>query len=190
MTTTTEQIISIIVAIVVLVIILLVGFLTTLLRETNDRTKAYSFSRFQLFLWTMTIVPIFSVHWGFRYFPGTDKELVNTTALILLGISSAVTLTSSVVSAVQLAGNNKLAKPLTLKLQRQTQGLWIDILTDDQGQFSVTRLQQLVFTLVYIVIYVSSFFGKSKALPDFDNYAFVLMGISTGSYVVGKALYK
>ena len=82
---TTEQTIAIILAIVVLAIILLVGCLTDLLRETNVPGKAYSFSRFQLFLWTMTILPIFSLHWGFRYYPGTDKFLIDKTGLILLG---------------------------------------------------------------------------------------------------------
>lgn len=187
---TTEQTIAIILAIVVLAIILLVGCLTDLLRETNVPGKAYSFSRFQLFLWTMTILPIFSLHWGFRYYPGTDKFLIDKTGLILLGISSAVTLTSSVVSSVQLANKTKFATKQPLKQEQTSQGWWIDILTDDHGQFSVARLQQLVFTLMYIVIYVATFFGKKMALPVFDDYAFVLMGISTGSYVVGKSMFK
>jgi len=190
MTNNTIQIVSIVLAIVVLLIILIVGFGTTLLREVNDKTKPYSFSRFQLFLWTLAIAPVFAIHWGFRYFPGTDKQMINPTALILLGISSAVTLTASVVGSVQVASKLRNKGTHTLKLERKTEGWWIDILTDDQGQFSVARLQQLVFTLIYIVVYLSTFFGAEMKLPEFDNYAFVLMGISTGSYVVGKSMYK
>lgn len=187
----TVQTVSVFLAILAAAIILLVGLMTTLLREGNDKATAYSFSRFQLYLWTLTIMPLFGLHWGYKYFPDPDHEhMIDRTALILLSISSAVTLTASVINAIHLSNKNSFKSSQVLKLERQSQGFWIDILTDDEGQFSVARLQQLVFTLIYVVIYVTTFFAKDKALPVFDDYAFILMGISTGSYVVAKSMYK
>lgn len=188
----TVKTISIILAIVVLIIIIIVGCLTDLLRETNNKTSPYSFSRVQLFLWTLTIAPIFALHWGYRYFPGTDPDLINTTGLILLGISGSVALTAGVIGSTQLAtAKAKGLLPIMLKSTRVTVNFWVDILTDDNGQFSIARLQQLIFTLVFMVIYVATFFADDKALPEFNEpYVFVLMGISTGSYVLGKAMNK
>jgi len=71
-----------------------------------------------------------------------------------------------------------------------TQGFWIDILLDDNGQFSVGRLQNLLFTLIYITVYISLFFKNGMEYPDFDNTAYVLMGISSGGYLIGKGMNK
>lgn len=181
---------SIILAIVAGLLLILVASLTNLLRETNAKSACFSFSRVQLFFWTTTVVPIFCIHWGAIFEKDKNTGLVNTTSLILLGISSAVTFTSSVVSAVQLDAKRRLEGKHPLKAEGSSNGFWIDILTDDEGQFSIARVQQLVFTFVYIVIYITTFFDCIKLLPAFDNYAFVLMGISTGSYILGKSVNK
>jgi hypothetical protein len=181
----TINIISIIVAIVIFAICAFVAFMTTLLRETNSKTSPYSFSRFQLWLWTLIICPAFVLNWGFK---NTNLPQINQTSLILLGITVGIALTAGIVTASQKAS----AKATTLlkSTSTTTQGFWIDILLDDSGQFSVGRLQNLLFTLIYITVYVSLFFKNGMEYPNFDNTAYVLMGISSGGYLIGKGMNR
>ncbi|MFY7813916.1 MAG: hypothetical protein ACOVRK_01880 [Chryseobacterium taeanense] len=179
------QIISIILSIVIAIIIMLVAFRTNLLRETNVSNSPFSFSRFQVWLWTLIIIPAFVLNWGFV---NSDLPRINETAIILLGMSLGVTVTSAIISNVQKA--TKDAKAQFFKSDGESKGFWIDILLDDNGQLSNLRLQNLVFTFVYVVIYVGLFFSKGKQYPDFDQTAYALMGISSSAYLLGKSLRK
>ena len=183
----TYPIISSILSIVCFIIILLVGLLTSLLREENRVSKPYarfSFSRVQLWLWTLVIIPLFALNWGFV---NSGKPFINETSLVLLGISGASTLTSAIITAVHLSnGNNKSA----LKVGKDSKNFFYDILTDDHDQFSIGRLQNFVFTLVFIVIYVTYFFSNGKVYIDFNPLVYTLMGISAGTYLFAKALFK
>ncbi len=187
--------VSIILAIVVFTIISLVGFLSYILREQNGSEYKYSFHKFQLWIWTLTICPLFALHWGFTTF----EHPINTTSLILLGISSASLLTGIVITQINLnyQKEKKLKDPTlnlpSLKVESTpSKGFFIDILTDDSGQLSVPRLQNFVFTLLYIVIYTVYFFsnGMEYINWDKDSTPFVLMGISTGTYLFGKSMLK
>jgi len=176
-----QAVVAIILAILAVIIILAVGIFSPVLRESPTGGAAgkapYSFARLQLFLWTLVILPIFSLHWG-----NCSCVTITETCLVLLGISSGTTVTAAIVTTAQL-GAGKIA----LKVNRQSVNFWTDILTDDHGNFSVVRLQQLVFTLVYIGIFITEYFA-SNDYPKFDPTAYTLMGISAGSYVVGKGL--
>lgn len=85
---------------------------------------------------------------------------------------------------------NDEQKKTILKINRDSVNFWSDILSDDDGQLSIVRLQQLIFTIAYVVIYISTFFNSHMKYPEFDNYAFVLMGISTGTYLLGKGMKR
>lgn len=172
-----EQIVSIILAIACLITIVLVGVLSNLLKETNEENARYSFSRFQLWIWSIVICPAFSLNWGFVN-PTLPK--INLTTLLLLSISLSVSLTSALVASMQKVGKFDLKKENFFK----------DILTDDTGQVSIGRLQQFIFTMIYLCVYLTYFFSHNMNYPDFDKTAFVLMGISTGSYVLAKSLNK
>jgi hypothetical protein len=183
MTTTDSTIhtIAVILAIIAAVLILAVGVFSPVLRESPTGGAAgkapYSFARLQLFLWTLVILPIFSLHWG-----NCSCVTITETCLVLLGISSGTTVTAAIVTTAQL-GAGKIA----LKVNRQSVNFWTDILTDDHGNFSVVRLQQLVFTLVFIGIFITEYFA-TKDYPVFNPTVYTLMGISAGSFVVGKGL--
>lgn len=181
----TIKIISIILAVVIFAICSFAAFKTTLLRETNSKDSPYSFSRFQLWLWTLIISPAFVINWGFV---NSNLPQINQNSLILLGITVGISLTAGIITATQKSS----AKSETILKSNSTnsQGFWIDILLDDNGQFSVGRLQNLLFTLIYITIYVSLFFKNGMAYPDFDNTAYALMGISSGGYLIGKGMNK
>ena len=235
------HIISVILAISCVFIIFLIGIKTDLLKESNESGKAYSFSRFQLWLWTITISPAFVLNWGFY---ALSDPYLNTTCLILLGIPASIAITGRIITSVHesqreqvianaiesqkvKAGNmeqdimsiiksdpqvqREQAIANTLEFQKQKAviikqdivqkmqlksdltgtSFWTDILKDDNGQLSIGRLQQFIFTLIYVVIFLTSFFASNmKEYPDFHENAFTLMGISAGTYLIGKGLKK
>lgn len=194
----TYQTLSVILAISAFVAIIAVGFGTSILREKpsfepkekkspkdKERTYPLSFSRTQLWLWSLVIIPCFILYWGHiaHHVPS-----FNETGLVLLGISIGTGFTSWTITEVHL---NSKPKRLELKKDILTKGWLIDLLMDDSGHISVTRLQQLIFTAAYIVIYVVTFFSNDMIdYPTFDNMALSLMGISAGGYLLAKGVYK
>lgn len=186
------------------IIIAWAGLRTDLLREAPDNNRPYSFSKFQLWLWTLVIIPAFCLYWGWHV-PGTEDQpavSINNTSLILLGISGGTTLVSMGIKASQLSEQVSASGAVRPLKATSTKGSTIinDILKDDSGQVSVVRLQNLVFTLVFIVIYVSTFIATFNSTgtppivdvkyPEFDNTAYTLMGISSGSYLLGRGFNK
>lgn len=188
------NVISIILAIVCAGAIVWIGVKTNLLKESQAAGSPYSFSRFQLWLWLLVIGPLFILNWGFQSQTVPD---LNLTCLILLGISAGGLLTSGIETYVldsyikkDKDGKRLAGEPPLKKYMESSKSFWKDILMDDNGQFSITRLQQLIFTFAYVVVFIASFFYNDLEYPDFQQNAFVLMGISTGTYLVGKGLKR
>lgn len=180
------------IAVIVFIMIGYIGFKTNVLKEPGGK---YSFRNFQLWLWTLVICPLFAIYWGAH--PDAEK-LINLTSIILLAIPIGAKLTGDVISANQVNQKNtadptKLASmPQILKVQDSSKGFFIDILSDDYGQISIARVQNFIFTIIYVVIYITYFFTNGKEYINWekDSTAFVLMGISTSGYVLGKANFK
>ncbi len=233
------NIISVTLAIISFGIILYFGLKTGILRESVPniqlKSRMFSMGRFQLWVWTLVICPVFILFWGFSYSHGID---MNSTAVILLGIPAGVAVTSSVISSSQsseLSQSDHLEAEITaqnsksngqaqteaisraiatatdptsaktalsvttiiapakkvLKMHQRSKSFFIDLISGDDGQLSLGRLQQFIFTMVFIVIYVSTFFSAEMSkLPDFGTEVFALMGISSGTYLVSKGMNK
>ncbi|WP_118952872.1 hypothetical protein [Taibaiella helva] len=178
------EIISILIAIIGFAAILWIGLGTSILRAGKD--KPYSFHRLQTWLWTMLICPCFALNWGFVNPSAPD---VNLTALVLLSMSGGTAAIAEMVNSVHLESQRK-QPGISLKLNSDSSGsFWTDILMDDSGNLSIGRLQNLVFTFVYLAVYLSMFFPEMK-FPVFEKTAYVLMGISSGSFLIGKGLNK
>ena len=80
---------------------------------------------------------------------------------------------------------------MPLKSDLQGGNFWTDILKDAHGQLSMARLQQAIFTFVYAIIFISQFIkAVFETYPYFEPNAYVLMGISAGTYLFGKSLRK
>lgn len=243
------HIISIALAVITFGVILYFGLKTDILRESLPNVqmnkRMFSMGRFQLWVWTLVICPVFILFWGFSYSHGID---MNTTSVILLGIPAGVALTSNVISSSQSAdldsadhieaqvsaqnsksnakaqaeaisravstsidsptseaspnkSTSEKAEPIVstivapskkvLKMHQVSKSFFIDLISGDDGQLSLGRLQQLIFTMVFLVIYVSTFFSSEMStLPDFGAQVFTLMGISSGTYLVSKGMNK
>ncbi|WP_118975686.1 hypothetical protein [Taibaiella koreensis] len=177
-----EKIIAIILAALSFLVLLFIGLRSDLLKEGSAPGKPYSFHKFQLWIWTLVILPAFVLYWGFSpdHIPG-----INNTSLVLLGISGATAMTAEVIVATQKTGTAPSLKAVHLN----SSGFWTDLLKDDNNQLSLVRLQQLIFTFVYVVIYVSAFLPHMQ-YPEFDTTTYTLMGISTGTFLLGKGLNK
>ena len=145
------EIISILLAVISFLTIFILAWRTDLLKELPK--NVYSFRKFQLWLWTLVICPLFCLNWGCH--PENIPDL-NQTALILLGISAGTTVVGEMVSATQTPSK-------ATKLD--TKGFWKDILSDEDGQVSLARLQQLIFTFVFIVIFIFRFFDNNETFP-------------------------
>lgn len=132
--------------------------------------RLFSLGRLQLAFWTTLVVG------GYLYLyltTGQFEGLLNSTASILLGISAATTLTSAVVTPPQ-------ASAAGTPVQKHVNWL-IDILSDTQG-VNLHRLQMAIWTLAFGLVFVSQL-ATQFAFPVFDNTAYALMGISSGTYV-------
>ncbi|MGG7666498.1 hypothetical protein [Dyadobacter sp. BHUBP1] len=176
------EILSLILAILSFALIFYIGITKDVLRSNGPSTP-FSFHKVQAWLWTLVICPCFALNWGFLH---EHIPTINKTAMILLGISFGTGLTGEIINAVHIGA----PVPATgLKMLSQSKSFWIDILTGDDGQISIGRLQQFIFTILYVVIYLTIFFPCMR-YPDFDDNAFILMGISTGTFLVSKGLHK
>lgn len=174
-----------IVAVATLVLLLVTGIYllwdNNALRDTStqcDGEKPYSFARVQLWWWTLVIL---GCYLGMYAHTGKYWEL-NATCLILLGISTATTVSGSLVDTRQIED------PKVIRGQdTPSQGFLKDILSDEQG-VSMHRFQALVFNVAFGASFVISVFsepGKGE-FPVFDEFTLGLMGISSATYVAMK----
>ena len=157
---------------------------TNFLRESGKAGAPFSWARSQLFMWTILVVAISVTHWivnGFKTFE------LNDTCLVLLGITSASSVASMAIPASRKVSKNK--ELYAFKDNNPSHQWFHDILRDENDTPSMSRLQNVLFTFVYLVVFVSAFvIADGKTLPDFDQTAYLLMGISGGTYVVNKGL--
>lgn len=151
------------------------------LRDTSvqcDGEKPYSFARVQLWWWTLIIC---GSYLGIYAITGIYWSL-NSTCLILLGISTATTVSGALVDTRQIED------PKVIRTQdAPSQGFLKDILSDEQG-VSMHRFQALVFNVAYGASFVISVFdeGNEGKFPEYGEFTLGLMGISSATYLAMK----
>ena len=203
---------SALLALFIFILYIYFGLYTTILNENGKNTR-YSFKKFQLWLWAMVITPLFVIHWGY-----CDKHIpcINQTSLILLGIVAGTFTTAQIIANIkeqaQLSGSNsKQIKELIIESNSNLKrSLLYDIIKDDDGNLSLGRLQCLAFNIIFVIIYISFFFGSPANLsmstdcvcnwscdckmaltfPKFTPEVFILLGISNSGYLSAKTLNK
>jgi 4-hydroxybenzoate polyprenyltransferase len=65
------------------------------------------------------------------------------------------------------------------------------LISEKNGDASMSRFQFLVFTFVVVLMWIYLFFCKDcTGFPHIDSSVLGLLGISSGSYVVSKGIQK
>lgn len=157
---------------------------TNFLRESGKPEAPFSWARSQLFMWTFFVIVISVTHWIVN---GWGTFELNDTCLVLLGITAASSVASMGIPASRKVSKNKTA--YAFKDDHNSHHWFHDILMDENGTPSISRLQHVLFTFVYFVVFIAAFASAGgESLPKFDEQAYLLMGISGGTYVVNKGL--
>lgn len=159
-----------------------------MLRDTSTATpRPYSFSRVQLAWWTVIVLSsmiaiIFCRDW--------QIPDLTTSTLYLLGISSATTVSATLID-VSDQGNANIS---SLNQDSPGENFFLDILSDKDG-VSVHRFQTVVFNIVFGAWFIRNFLTNladtnvqvSEIMPDFTDNNLILLGVSSGLYAALKA---
>jgi hypothetical protein len=175
--------------------------------QKNIQSKlAYSFSKSQLVFWTLIILSSFVYIWALT----DDFNPINTTALILLGISSATSAAGSIINDRQEVAATStpetevtVTTPTTEVVTTRTEipqvqsvvaflesrltnnGFFKDILSDNEG-ISIHRVQSFGFNIIYGIIFLKSVV-LDYTMPTFGEVELLLLGISNGTYAFLKS---
>lgn len=142
--------------------------------------RAYSFSRVQLFYWTSIVLICYVIGYAMT----GSYNLLNSSCLILLGISAGTTATGKIIDISQINTKPNPDKPL--HQNAKTKGFFLDILSDETG-VSVHRFQAFIFNLLFGGVFIISFINSDFAtLPAFEQYVLGLIGLSSGTYIALK----
>ena len=156
-----------------------------LLRASQGKTTLpakppFSLAGTQLAFWIGLIacIYIYSVLWDQH---GLSK--INDTALLLMGISAGTAASAGIIDSTEIADG------IPRSQNEVSCGFFTDILSDNKG-ISIHRFQNVVWTLVAVVIYIYRYnnpeAGHDNALPDLDSTLVALTGISSATYIVLK----
>ncbi len=178
-------------------------------KEKEKDNTSYSFSKTQFAFWTLIVGISFVYIWWVTLDFGT----LNTTALALLGISSATIITSSLIGRSEEnralatdemnSGDAKSQSEKEIQEKERTdrinslikfrhrekgskmESFFFDILSDTDG-ISVHRLQSFAFNLIFAFIFIQQVL-TTYSMPEFSDTHFVLLGLSNGTYAFIKA---
>jgi hypothetical protein len=164
-----------------------------------DGRGRFSLTHLQLVAWTIVILSLICGICLGRWFDGLADPLgfsVPSQVLGLLGVagSSAVIAggvksTKDATSPEQVAASNEVDKPRLSQIFLAEEGAFADQVID------VAKFQGFIVTVVLIIAYVgleiqtindAGSVEKLTALPDFSPTFLTLLGISQGTYVLGK----
>lgn len=159
-----------------------------MLRDTSTATpRPYSFARVQLAWWTVIVLSsiiaiIFCRDW--------QIPDLTTSTLYLLGISSATTVSATLIDVSDQSNPNIS----TLNQNSPGENFFLDMLSDKDG-VSVHRFQTVVFNLVFGAWFIRNFLTNladttteiNNIMPDFTDNNLILLGVSSGLYAALKA---
>jgi hypothetical protein len=139
----------------------------------NKIPRPFSLSRVQLGVWTVVI----SSSYIFLILCNCcdmTKVIINSTALLLMGISVGTTLVARTIDKNQASLKRHQNEP--------SEGFLVDILSDENG-ISIHRFQNVVWTVIAICIYLCYLNVSKCKLPELDSTLIALTGISASAYV-------
>ena len=148
--------------------------------EKKDVMPPFSLSRTQIAVW-ITIISSFYIHAVFWNQCPKDI-LINSTALILMGISAGTLATGVIIDTIEIDQN------VPRNQDEPGSGFFFkDILSDKNG-ISIQRFQNVVWTIIAIIIYIYRYNNNTSlsCLPDLDSTLLALTGISSATYLTLK----
>jgi len=140
----------------------------------------FSLSRVQLGVWTVVI------SCSYIYLElclgNCDTTGINETALVLMGISAAVTTGGTLIDKKEIQDGRDRHQ------NTPSEGFFADILSDDNG-ISIHRFQNVVWTGIAIIIYLNKVYSTTKGciLPELSETLLLLTGISSATYLTLKS---
>lgn len=137
--------------------------------------RPFSLSRVQLGAWTV-IISCSYIYLVLCNCCPMANVAINTTALILMGISAGTAVAAGAVdqSQSQDGADRHQDEP--------SGGFLADILSDKNG-ISIHRFQNVVWTIIAMCLYLCYLSVAACKLPDLDNTIIGLTGISATAYV-------
>lgn len=153
------------------------------LRDSSEliKNKPYSFARVQMWWWTIIVLGSFLG----VYAVSGNQWVINTTCLILLGISGVTT------AGGRMIDNSQTNDPNVTRHQDKhpSEGLIKDILSDENG-LSIHRFQTLIFNVTYGLSFLIEVFSTASdpkgVFPQYDDHVLGLLGLSSGTYIYMK----
>jgi hypothetical protein len=157
----------------------------TLFNASVDKPAAnppYSLARTQLVMWITIIssIYVYAVFWD-----GRDPGLIsiNTTALVLMGISAGTFAAGAIIDTTEIQQGIPRIQDFP-----STNNFLEDILSDGDG-ISIHRFQNFAFTIVAVVVYFYRYANPANptdVLPVLDGTLLGLTGISGATYLTMK----
>ena len=137
--------------------------------------RTYSLSRTQLAVWTTVIASTYVYE---VLCNNCNSMGLNSTALILMGISTGTTAIAS------LMDTSEIQKGQARHQDQPSQGFFTDILSDENG-ISIHRFQNVIWTIIAIIIYMHEIFMNNlvQCLPDLNQTLLALTGISSATFL-------
>jgi hypothetical protein len=169
----------------IMAMLLFLGFIPLLTKKWNfipymlidKQTNTYSLSRFQAFLWTVTLFGSY-LYVAICYGILKDNEIpdFNVTLLGLMGISYG-----SLISSTHLARSN----PKNELKERNPR--FADLITSN-GSIDITRFQMFGFTILTIGLYIFNLYNADilQGMPEIPATLHGLLLSSQAGYLGGK----
>lgn len=159
---------------------------SSLLQVGPDGSQ-YSLAYTQIAFWTLIVL----ISYIYLWLATQNYNSLTASALIIMGISAATTSGSRLISKRRyqsgLASRPKDGDNAMLSENvyiRDTRGFMNDLFCDDNGS-SISRWQMVLWTgimgLVFLWVVV-----REKKMPEFGDYQLMLLGISSGAYLLLK----
>lgn len=164
-----------------------------------DGRGRYSLNHLQLVAWSIVILSLICGVFLGRWIEGLSDPLgfsIPSQVLGLLGvaggsavIAGAVKSTKDTASSAQVAASSGVDKPRLSQIFLAEEGAFADQVID------VAKFQGFIVTVVLIIAYVglaiqtisdAGSVAQLTSLPDFSPTFLTLLGISQGTYVLGK----
>lgn len=150
----------------------------------NYKDRPFSYSRVQLFWWTMIILGCYVAFFAIY----GHLVPLNMTTVILLGLGAVVLAGGTVID--QRQKNNTPTGQRSQDQDAKHDSFFRDILSDNNG-ISIHRFQTVVFNMAFgigfVCYFVTATCTRDYPFIDFNSWQFALLGISSATYLGMKA---